>query len=53
MTLPNGNINLNKSEGYVFQVQWNNTACGFNLIKTDTPLHEVIGNIYENPELIK
>lgn len=44
-----------KGEGSVpsFPVFWGGVACGFNIFKKVENDWEVIGNIYENPDLIK
>lgn len=34
-------------------VRWSTYMCGFNIIWTSNPIYEVIGNIYENPELLE
>lgn len=38
-------------DGANFEVKWDNETCGWNLYGADD--FKVIGNIYENPELLK
>ena len=51
-TMPNGYLNLNEYIDDIKEVKWESIiGVGFNLINVSR--YEVIGNIYENPELIK
>lgn len=47
-----GDIVKNWSENYIVEYEMHDSTQGFSIDATDTDL-EVIGNIYENPELIK
>ena len=51
-TLPGGKLNLNKHITQEMTVKWNDTLCGWNLIKTTHPSYIVIGTIHDNPELL-
>lgn len=37
-------------EDYRFVVEWNDSNCGFNLLRSFHKYYEVIGNIHETPE---
>lgn len=36
-----------------FEVKWNQQHCGFGITVGNNHVYEVLGNVYENPELIK
>lgn len=53
--IKHNNFTINEDYSFIFKVVWGatKTRTGFNLKRVHCGQYEIIGNIYENPELLK